>query len=74
MTKITYLNSHLDKFREKTKITVDIDNIGDLAHYSNLYKEDKKTVKQTQAHKKIIYSSLFSLLSLITLLIKLVSK
>ena len=52
MSKITYLNSHLDKFREKTKITVDIDNIGDLAHYSNLYKEDKKTVKQTQAHKK----------------------
>jgi len=52
MSKITYLNSHLDKFREKIKITVDIDNIGDLAHYSNPYKEDKKTVKQTQAHKK----------------------
>ena len=45
MSKITYLNSHLDKFREKTKITIDIDNIGDLAHYSNLYKEDKKTTK-----------------------------
>ena len=52
MSKITYLNSHLDKFREKTKITVDIDNIGDLAHYSNPYKEDKKTVKQTHAYKK----------------------
>ena len=57
MSKITYLNSHLDKFREKTKITIDIDNIEDLAHYSNLYKENKKTVKQTHSHKKIIYSS-----------------
>ena len=71
MSKITYLNSHLDKFREKTKITVDIDNIGDLAHYSNLYKEDKKTVKQTHAHKKnnLLFLVLFPLSFLITLLV-----
>ena len=43
MSKVHYLNSHLHKFREKSKITIDVENIGDLAHYSNLYKEDKKT-------------------------------
>ena len=71
MSKITYLNSHLDKFREKTKITVDIDNIGDLAHYSNPYKEDKKTVKQTHAYKKnnLFFLVLFPLSFLITLLV-----
>ena len=45
MTKVHFLNSHLHKFREKNKITIDVENIGDLAHYSNLYKEDKKTTK-----------------------------
>ena len=45
MSKIVYLNSHLKKFREKSEIKVDVENIGDLAHYSNLYKEDKKTTK-----------------------------
>ena len=44
-TKVHYLNSHLHKFREKNKITIDVENIGDLAHYSNLYEEDKKTTK-----------------------------
>ena len=34
-----------NKFRKKNKITIDVENIGDLAHYSNLYKEDKKTTK-----------------------------
>ena len=45
MSKVHYLNSHLHKFRKKNKITIDVENIGDLAHYSNLYKEDKKTTK-----------------------------
>ena len=45
MSKVHYLNSHLHKFREKNKITIDVENIGDLAHYSNLYKEDQKTTK-----------------------------
>ena len=43
--KVHYLNSHLEKFRKKNKITIDVENIGDLAHYGNLYKEDKKTTK-----------------------------
>ena len=61
MFKITYLNNHLDKFRKKTKITVDVENIGDLAHYSNLYKEDKKTTKiftecfkNNESYKKLL--------------------
>ena len=45
MPKIYYLNNHLEKFREKSEIKVDVENIGDLAHYSNLYKEDKKTTR-----------------------------
>ena len=45
MSKVHYLNSHLQKFREEKRITIDVENIGDLAHYSNLYKEDKKTTK-----------------------------
>ena len=45
MSKVHYLNSHLHKFREKSKITIDVENIGDLAHYNFLGKEDKKTTK-----------------------------
>ena len=45
MSKIHYLNSHLEKFREEKRITIDVENIGDLAHYCNLYQEDKKTTK-----------------------------
>jgi len=45
MPKVVYLNSHLEKFREKPKIKLDINEIENLSHYSNLYKEDKKTTK-----------------------------
>ena len=45
MSKVNYLNSHLEKFREEKKITIDVENIGDLAHYNVLDKEDKKTTK-----------------------------
>ena len=45
MSKVVYLNSHLEKFREKPAIKININEIEDLAHYSNLYKEDKKTTK-----------------------------
>ena len=45
MPKITYLNSHLEKYREKTEIKIDINNLEYYTYYSNLYKEDKKTTK-----------------------------
>jgi hypothetical protein len=45
VSKVHYLNSHLEKFREEKRITIDVENIGDLAHYCNLYQEDKKTTK-----------------------------
>ena len=47
MSKIHYLNSHLHKFREKSKITIDIENIGALADYNTFGKEDKETPQQT---------------------------
>jgi len=50
MSKVHYLNSHLHKFREKSKITIDVENIGDLAHYNFLGKEDKKTTKEHRAY------------------------
>ena len=45
MSKVHYLNSHLDKYREKSKITIDVEKIGALADYNILGKEDKKTTK-----------------------------
>ena len=45
MSKVHYLNSHLDKYREKNKIKIDVENIGDLADYNIHGKEDKKTTK-----------------------------
>lgn len=45
MSKVVYLNSHLDKFREESKIKINIDNLENYTYYSNLYKEDKKTTK-----------------------------
>ena len=45
MSKIAYLNSHLEKFREKTEIKIELDDLRGLAHYSNINSEDKKTTK-----------------------------
>jgi len=45
MSKIHYLNSHLEKFREEKRITIDVENIGNLAQYGNMGEEDKKTTK-----------------------------
>ena len=45
MSKVVYLNSHLEKFREKSEIKLDISEIEGLAQYGNFYKEDKKTTK-----------------------------
>ena len=45
MSKIVYLNSHLEKFREKSDIKFNIDEIEGLANYNYLFKEDKKTTK-----------------------------
>ena len=45
MSKVVYLNSHLEKFRKKSEVKFNIDEIEGLAQYGNLYKEDKKTTK-----------------------------
>ena len=45
MSKVYYLNSHLHKFREEKRITIDVENIGNLAQYGNMGEEDKKTTK-----------------------------
>ena len=45
MSKVVYLNSHLGKFREKSDIKFNIDEIEGLANYNYLFKEDKKTTK-----------------------------
>ena len=45
MSKVVYLNSHTEKFREKTDYKIDIESVSGLAHYSNISKEDKKTTK-----------------------------
>ena len=45
MSKVVYLNSHLEKFREQTEIKIELDDLRSLAHYSNINSEDKKTTK-----------------------------
>ena len=45
MSKVVYLNNHLKKFRERSGIKVDLDDLRGLAHYSNINNEDKKTTK-----------------------------
>ena len=45
MSKVTYLNSHLEKFREKPEIKIDLEDVEALAYYDVLVKEDKKTTK-----------------------------
>ena len=45
MSKVHYLNSHVEKFREDNQIIIDVENIGDLTHYCNLHVENKKVTK-----------------------------
>jgi hypothetical protein len=45
MNKVIVLNSHLQKFREKSEVRIDLEDIRGLAHYSNINPEDKKTTK-----------------------------
>jgi len=45
MSKVVYLNSHLEKFREQSEIKIELDDLRGLAHYSNINSEDKKTTK-----------------------------
>ena len=45
MSKVHYLNSHLQKFREKPEIKIDLEDVEALAYYDVLVKEDKKTTK-----------------------------
>ena len=45
MSKVVYLNNHLKKFRERSEIKVDLDDLRGLAHYSNINNEDKNTTK-----------------------------
>jgi hypothetical protein len=37
MSKVHYLNSHVEKFREDNQIIIDVENIGDLIYFSNLH-------------------------------------
>ena len=45
MPKVTYLNSHLQKYREEPEIRIDLEDVEALAYYDILVKEDKKTTK-----------------------------
>jgi len=45
MSKITYLNSHLQKYREEPEIRIDLEDVESLAYYNILFEEDKKTTK-----------------------------
>ena len=45
MSKVIYLNNHLEKFREKPEFKIELDDLRGLAHYSNINNEDKKTTK-----------------------------
>ena len=45
MSKIVYLNNHLEKFREQPEIKIELGDLRGLAHYSNISGEDKKTTK-----------------------------
>ena len=45
MSKITYLNSHLHKFRKEPEYKCDLEDVEALAYYDVLVKEDKKTTK-----------------------------
>ena len=45
MSKVTYLNSHLQKFRKKPEIKIDLEDVEALAYYDVLVDEDKKTTK-----------------------------
>ena len=45
MNKVIVLNSHLQKFREKSEARIDLKDIRGLAHYNNINPEDKKTTK-----------------------------
>ena len=45
MSKVVYLNNHLEKFREQPEIKIELDDLKGLAHYSNINSEDKKTTK-----------------------------
>ena len=45
MSKVTYLNSHLEKYRKEPEIRIDLEDVKSLAYYNILFKEDKKTTK-----------------------------
>ena len=45
MSKIVYLNNHLEKFREQPELKIELGDLRGLAHYSNISGEDKKTTK-----------------------------
>ena len=45
MSKITYLNSHLQKYRKEPEFRIGLEDVEALAYYDILVKEDKKTTK-----------------------------
>lgn len=56
MSKVVYLNNHLKKFRERSEIKVDLDDLRGLAHYSKINNEDKKTFNKKVNFKTSILS------------------
>ncbi len=48
MSKVHYLNSHVEKFREEKRININVENIGNLAQYGNMSEEDKKLPRYLQ--------------------------
>ena len=45
MSKIIYLNNHLNKFRKEPEFKINLEEVEALAYYDILVKEDKKTTK-----------------------------
>tara|TARA_R110002126_G_scaffold240988_1_gene384519 strand:+ start:349 stop:492 length:144 start_codon:yes stop_codon:yes gene_type:complete len=42
MSKVTYLNSHIEKFREKPEIKIDLEDVEALAYYVTWLKKTRK--------------------------------
>ena len=61
-TKVHHLNSHLEKFRKEKKITITLEGVESLSHYSHFWEIDKKVHKLfiTSFKNKEDYKTLLS--------------
>ncbi len=61
-TKVHYLNNHLEKFRKEKKITITLEDVESLSHYSRFWEIDKKVHKLfvTSFKNKEDYKTLLS--------------